>query len=50
MLTDLSLLKQKEERAAHGIAFLTQSGNPATAFDMLTLMFDIVSNAMEIKS
>jgi len=50
MLSDLSRLKRKEEAAAHMIALLAQSGAQASAYDMLNLMFDIVSNAMKIKS
>lgn len=49
ILNDLSLLKQKEEEAAHIISLLTQSGEQLSAFDLIELMFTIISNAMKIR-
>ena len=46
MLGTLADLKLKEEEAEHNLALLKQPGNSISAFDLLTLMFGIVSNAM----
>ncbi len=49
MLHELSKLKLKEEEALHIVSLLKHPGQKISAFDLLTLMFGIVSNAMAVR-
>ncbi|MBW1893926.1 MAG: hypothetical protein JRI91_09560 [Deltaproteobacteria bacterium] len=49
MLHELSKLKLNEEKAVHIISLLRNPTQKISAFDLLTLMFGIVSNAMAVR-
>lgn len=49
ILRKLAVLKMKEEEALHTVSLLKQPDPTISAFDLLTLMFGIIINAMRIR-